>query len=461
MSSNSERNYRLLIVDDNDSIHSDFRQILRADAMAPEPLDEYKSSILGDEKAPPTAPSFELSFAHQGEEGLRLVEQSLHEAPFSLAFVDVRMPPGWDGYKTAARMLEADPDLQIVICTAFSDHSTADILQRFYATDRLLVLKKPFDALEVSLMAVSLCEKWRVKREAERLIRVQSEHIADARRVMAIVQKCHDELETAHQDLKDYAEFLTDRLQQRTLELLGTRDVTVFALAQLAESRDPETGEHLQRMQAYAQRLAEYLNLNGPYRNQISKPFLEDFYRSTPLHDIGKVGIPDSILLKPDRLTPEEFEVMKRHTLIGAEALERAVQHGSSGGFLNMAADIARHHHERWDGNGYPFGLKGEAIPLTARITSVADVFDALTSARVYKDAMPTEKAKSIIVDGRGTQFDPVVLDAFVACYDDFLEIKDNINSRAADVKPLAASVKGLLDVELLNVAISQSVVAQ
>jgi len=217
---------------------------------------------------------------------------------------------------------------------------------------------------------------------------------------------------------------LSRRLQARTVEILGTRNVTFFALAQLAESRDPETGDHLMRMREYAQLLATRLSQDSPYAEKINDEFLDNFYCSTPLHDIGKVGIPDHILLKPGALTSQEFDIMKRHTLIGAEALEKSSGQSPYGCFLHMAASIARSHHEKFDGRGYPIGMSGQQIPLAARIAAVADVFDALTMDRVYRDAMSVDQAKQIIVKDKGTHFDPVVVDAFIDCYEGFKEIK-------------------------------------
>ncbi len=255
---------------------------------------------------------------------------------------------------------------------------------------------------------------------------------------MAIIEGCLDELEEAHDELRHHALQLSDRLQQRTIEVLGTRDLTMFALAQLADSRDQETGEHLLRMRAYAQLLAEQLAREGPYAGRLDRKFLENFYRSTPLHDIGKVGIPDQILLKPDSLTREEFEVMKQHTLIGAEALEKAAHQNRYGDFLGLAAEIARSHHEKFDGSGYPDGLSGQDIPLSARITALADVFDALTSARVYKEAMDPQRAKQIIESEEGKHFDPDVVEAFRHCFADFLQVKSAIDGGQM---PLAAPI--------------------
>jgi putative two-component system response regulator len=214
------------------------------------------------------------------------------------------------------------------------------------------------------------------------------------------------------------------RAGERLLSL-ETRELTIFALAKLAESRDQETGEHLERMREYARILAEDLAQYPEFWDEIDGDYIRLLYLTTPLHDIGKVAIPDNILLKPGRLTPEEFEVMKTHTTLGAKTLEDvAASYPNGGGFLTMAREIALTHHERYDGKGYPHGLAGDAIPLSARITSVADVYDALTSKRVYKDAYPHDVAMRIIQEGSGTQFDPRIVASFVRCEQEFLEVR-------------------------------------
>lgn len=197
----------------------------------------------------------------------------------------------------------------------------------------------------------------------------------------------------------------------------------MFALAQLAKSGILETGEHLLRIRLFSHILAQELAAGSRYCHEIDERFLQDHYRSSPLHDIGKVSIKDSILLKPGRLTPEEFEQMKLHVLSGAQTLEVAREHVGHGTFLDMASDIARYHHERYDGSGYCAGLKGEEIPLPARIVALVDVYDAVTSKRVYKDSIEPEKARKIIEEGSGSHFDPVVADAFLANFDRFRAI--------------------------------------
>ena len=190
--------------------------------------------------------------------------------------------------------------------------------------------------------------------------------------------------------------------------------MTLFSLAKLADSRDPETGEHLIRIRSYCDILARELHATGPYRDQIDIKFIDDLYRASPLHDIGKVGVRDAILMKPGRLTTEEFEEMKKHVLLGAETLEGARDQAADfGHFLSMAVEITRYHHERWNGTGYCEGLKGTTIPLSARIVALADVFDALTSKRCYKPAYTAEYAYDVIVGESEKHFDPVIVEAF------------------------------------------------
>lgn len=217
----------------------------------------------------------------------------------------------------------------------------------------------------------------------------------------------------AERKLEGYSRELERIVETRSLAIQSTQDIAVFALAKLADSRDTETGEHLVRMRAYSQIIAEQLRADSPYQDEIDDYFLQDLFRSSPLHDIGKVGISDAILLKPGKLTPVEFNAMKQHVLIGAETLHEAARSSPNGSFFHMAAEIARYHHERWDGEGYLEGLRGADIPLAARIVSVADVYDALSSKRVYKDAWTPEDARDKILAGSGTQFDPVVVNAF------------------------------------------------
>ncbi|MCP4596999.1 HD domain-containing phosphohydrolase [Neptuniibacter sp.] len=216
---------------------------------------------------------------------------------------------------------------------------------------------------------------------------------------------------------------MINALAQRTEELCITRDASILGLASLAETRDNETGGHILRTQNYVRVLAEYMSKQDKYQAVLDNATIDLLYKSAPLHDVGKVGIPDSILLKPGKLTDEEFAIMKQHPQIGADALQVAEDQLGSNSFLQIAREISLTHHEKWDGKGYPNGLKGDEIPLSGRLMAVADVYDALISKRVYKPAFSHDKAKSIILEGEGNHFDPDVIAAFLAVEDQFVAI--------------------------------------
>jgi putative two-component system response regulator len=214
---------------------------------------------------------------------------------------------------------------------------------------------------------------------------------------------------------------------------LETRDLALFALAKLAESRDPDVGEHLERVQNYALLLASNLSDVVKEAQGIDDEYLRLLYQTSALHDLGKVGIPDAVLLKPGRLTHEEFEIMKTHTLLGAHTLNAALQRFPNVRFLQMARDIAAAHHEKMNGSGYPAGLAGGQIPFCAKLVSVADVYDAITNRRVYKPAMTHEQARDVIVAGRGIHFDPAVVDAFFAAEKQMINVHQRLSEGPAD----------------------------
>ncbi len=213
------------------------------------------------------------------------------------------------------------------------------------------------------------------------------------------------------------------RAGERVLSL-QSRDVTIFSLAKLAESRDTDTGAHLERMREYSRIIAAELATTDEYQDELDGDAIELIYLTSPLHDIGKVGIPDHVLLKQGPLTYEEFEVMKQHSVIGGQTLDAAMQAYPEAEFLQMARDIAWTHHEKFDGTGYPRGLAGQEIPLCGRIVAVADVYDALTSKRVYKLPYTHEVARSHIIEDQGTHFDPDVVDAFLRCEQEILDVR-------------------------------------
>ena len=222
------------------------------------------------------------------------------------------------------------------------------------------------------------------------------------------------------------------RIGERILSL-EQRDLTIFALAKLAESRDPETGADLERVCNYSRGLAQHLSTRPEFASEINAGFVRLIYETSPLHDIGKVAIPDCVLLKPGRLSDREFTIMKSHAMLGAETLDAALREHPEAKFLRMAREIAATHHERFDGTGYPMALKGTDIPLSGRIVAVADVYDALTTKRVYKAAFQHEVAKSIIVAESGTHFDPRIVETFLAVEQQFIDIANRFAEKFAE----------------------------
>lgn len=381
--------YRILAIDDNPSIHEDYRKVLLNDSSSTIELDEVESLLFGDQRdARPQVPrgQFEIDSAEHGQQGLELVKKSIEEGrPYSVAFIDMRMPPGWNGVETTRRIWEVDSDLPVVFCTAYTDYSWEEMVAELDRSDQFLILKKPFDNVELRQLAYFQSEKKRL------------EQIANLKQ-----------------------EQLERMVESRTREISNTRHLVFSSLARLAESRDACTGKHLDRIQHFTMMLGTWLNNNGPYQDQLTPELVKQISESSVLHDIGKVGIPDAILLKPGRLTPDEFSIMKTHVNIGATALQEASELSDCSGFLRLATEIAKFHHERFDGSGYPTGLSGQNIPLSARIVAVADVFDALTTKRVYKDAIHPDDARELINVESGVHFDPAVVAAFNGCWLEF-----------------------------------------
>ena len=242
---------------------------------------------------------------------------------------------------------------------------------------------------------------------------------------------------------KAYADFLTDKttyleneVARRTQEISAIQDVTIQAMASLAETRDSDTGNHIRRTQFYVKALANKLKNHVRFQSVLSDNMIDMIFKSAPLHDIGKVGIPDRILLKPGRFDPAEFEIMKTHTTLGRDAIQAAENSlGLKVDFLSLAKEIAYGHQEKWDGSGYPLGLVGEAIPVSARVMAVADVYDALISRRVYKDSMPHDKAVAIIDEAKGKHFDPDIVDAFLSIQDEIKAIAGRYADSDADME--------------------------
>ncbi len=327
------------------------------------------------------APAFKVRAANSGARALQIAGTKPRP---DLILLDIMMPD-MDGFEVLARLREdgATRDIPVIFVTAMD--AVADE-ERGLALGAVDYIAKPIQPAIV----------------------------------MARV-RAHLELKQARDWLKDQNSYLEAEVARRMQENLMIQDVSIRALARLAEVRDLETGNHLLRTQGYVQTLAEALQDHPRFAAVLTPRFIRTLVKSAPLHDIGKVGIPDHILQKPGPLTAEEWHIMKTHAKLGSDAIgnaERDAEHPID--FLAVAKEIAHRHHEKWDGSGYPDGLAGDGIPVSARLMALADVFDALTSRRVYKPPMSTEQAAAIILQGRGVHFDPDVVDAFIATRDRF-----------------------------------------
>lgn len=341
-------------------------------------------------------PICQVRAANSGERALRVARSAPHP---DLILLDVMMP-GMDGH-AVLRQLRADPatrDIPVIFVTALDDAADEECGLSLGAVDYLTKPIKP---------AVALA------------------------RVRA-----HLELARARRQLAAQNEWLEAEVQRRTAETRLIQELCIRALACLSETRDQETGRHIIRTQSYVGILARHLAAHPRFAEGLAGRKLEMLIHAAPLHDIGKVGIPDAILRKPGHLTPEEYAIMKTHAAIGADAIEAAVGQALAEAdeltaeeaegalaFLRTAQEIALAHHEKWDGSGYPKGLAGEAIPVSARLMALADVFDALTTRRVYKPAMDIEETTRVIMADRGKAFDPDVVDAYLACRDAFIAV--------------------------------------
>lgn len=249
--------------------------------------------------------------------------------------------------------------------------------------------------------------------------------------------KTHLELKKSREELKNQNSILNHMVDERTREIELTRDIVFTSLASLSETRDNETGGHIFRTSRYMKVLASELAKTAPEKGNLDENVIRMLYKSAPLHDIGKVGITDRILLKPGKLTDEEFEVMKTHTVLGKQALLNVEKRLGTTAFLSYAKEIAASHHERWDGLGYPEGLSGDDIPLSGRLMAIADVYDALISKRIYKPPFSHKKALGIIQEGKGFQFDPVIFQCFMSISEEFKGIAIEYADSEEELKAL------------------------
>jgi putative two-component system response regulator len=351
--------------------------------------------------------SYKVIVANHGERALKLARATPRP---DLILLDIMMP-GMSGYDVI-RALKADPlthNIPVIFLTAMSDTEDEQLGLDLGAAD---YITKPISPPIVLAR-----------------IRTQLEN------------------KSMGDFLRDQNAYLESEVARRTRDLAALQDVTILAMASLAETRDSDTGNHIRRTQHYVRAMARKLQLHPRFGYFLTDQTIDLLYKSAPLHDIGKVGIPDRILLKPGRFTPDEFEIMKTHTTLGRDAIVAAErQLGMEVDFLLHAKDIAYYHQEKWDGSGYPEGLSGDAIPISARLMALADVYDALISRRVYKEGMPHEKAVTIIREGRGSHFDPDMVDAFLELEDEFRAIAaryadtdDDLAAKAIQLERLQA----------------------
>lgn len=328
--------------------------------------------------------SYKVKVANHGDKGLKIATS---ENPPDLILLDVMMPD-IDGYQVCRQLKvnAATRDIPVIFLTAKSEEDEEQKGLELGAVD---YITKPINPSIV-------------------LARIKTQL----------------QLKAAADFLKDKAAYLEGEVAKRTQEVSAIQDVTILAMASLAETRDSDTGNHIRRTQYYVKALAEKLRPNPRFTAFLTDQNINTLFKSAPLHDIGKVGIPDCILLKPGRFEPHEMEIMKTHTTLGRDAIQQAENAlGIEVEFLTVAKEIAFGHQEKWNGSGYPSGLSGDDIPISARLMAVADVYDALVSRRVYKEGMPHEKAVQIIIDGKGSHFDPDMVDAFIEIQGEFLAI--------------------------------------
>jgi len=331
-------------------------------------------------------PLYRVRVATSGQKALRV---AVTEPRPDLILLDVMMPE-MDGYQVFERLRadSATRDIPVIFVTAID---TQDAELRGLEAGAVDYITKPIIAPIV-------------------LARVRTQL----------------ELKQAHDWLCDQNSYLEAEIAKRMAENELVQEVSIRALAHLAEIRDPETGNHLLRTQGYVRLLATLLKEHPRFKAILNDLYIKVLARSAPLHDIGKVGIPDAILRKPGKLTADEWEIMKTHAKFGSDAIEMAERDAVGPvEFLTLAKEIAHWHHEKWDGSGYPDGLAGDAIPVSARIMALADVFDALISRRVYKEPMSFDEIRKIFIAGRGQHFDPDMVDAFFANFNDFCAIAD------------------------------------
>lgn len=320
--------------------------------------------------------------------------KTLRQIDVDLVILDVMMPE-MDGH-TVLRNIKSDPALQHIPVIMASALTEEEQIVRCIEAGADDYLPKPINSVLLRARVNSSLSKKRL----------------------------HDNERHYRQELEQYNERLKIKVAEQVGEITSAQMAAIFATSKLAESKDPETGAHLERLRIFCKILATDLTRFEQFATEVTADFIDCIYAASPLHDIGKVGVPDTILLKPDKLTSDEWSIMQTHTTIGANTLRAVAEKHPGNNFIRMGIEIAESHHEKWNGTGYPYGLKGNAIPLSARILALADVYDALTSERCYKRAFSHTESRQIILEGAGNHFDPEIVQAFLRCEQAFIAVK-------------------------------------
>lgn len=363
--------------------------------MNTQPIARPRESVLLVDDAPANLRALATILRHAGLEprpvtsGCRAIEAAVADPP-DLIVLDINMPE-MSGFEVC-RWFKQDErlnDIPVIFISGLLE--AADKVEAFQCGG-VDFISKPFDQAEVLA---------RIHAQL-RLRRLQSQ-------------------------LVDYSQQLERRVAQQVQLATASQMATIFALAKLAEVRDDDTGQHIERVQTWSKLLAQQLSRIVGHDAKLTDLFVETLYQAAPLHDIGKVGVPDAVLLKPGKLSAAEFSEIKKHCELGARTLEAVVQRYPDNQFLRMGIQVARSHHEKWDGSGYPDGLQGDAIPLPARIVAVADFYDALTSKRCYRPAFSHDETCAMVEQGCGTHFDPAVVTAFRALSGGFAEVRNKL----------------------------------
>lgn len=334
---------------------------------------------------------YKVILAADGQRALK----ELQSNKIDLVLLDIMMPV-MDGYDVLER-IKADEGMlhiPVIMITAIDDMESTIKCIELGAED---YLPKPFNPVLLRARIGASLEK-------KRLNDMQHEY---------------------REQIEENNIVLSERVHAQVKDIVQAQLGAIFAMSKLAESRDPETGEHLDRMREYCRVLATHMQTTQKYSKHIDTDFIDNIYAASPLHDIGKVGVPDAVLTKPGKLDESEWKIMKTHPTVGAETLREVDRQHPGNAFITTGIEIAEAHHEKWNGTGYPFGLAGEKIPLVARILALGDVYDALTSRRCYKEAFSPEKSREIIINDCDVHFDPDVVDAFLATEDEFTRIRE------------------------------------